>query len=506
MSKLPQPISNYVDRFREQFESLNLSTASNEYYENLINNSSSRLNNLLMSGLGACTLILRMGAVINLAKKIEEGSDEEDALLMKQIIDNLREVLPSDTNWKTIWKITCDPESDWFKCVDSEKGSQSLMEAFVTFRNKYVHGIIELRINHLKKLVSGIKILDRVCVEVSPLFDNTKIEVIDGKYYFSEPTSGLSSKSNKTNLYPFVQSGSEDSLPYIFQGLYDNKKTAELISTFYGNVQEQPGDTHYEAVFDPMLKSLKGGAGRVFNHQDIIDYYGECFVGREHESETITKWVIDKLAINKILPIFSQAGMGKGALAANLVSTLSNEEFNIPVLHHFCGSGLANNLHAVLYHFILQGKRMQIWNIEDPEIAKKLKRLPSKYHELISLFHELIDSLVVTRNNTHECLVIVIDGLDEASVAYSEYHITDYFSVYDEEGQVTGTWENSTNVKWVFTYREGVYNFPELDNIVKLEIVQPLNGLSVSSIESALKSFNPTSEFIETVAERGMIS
>jgi hypothetical protein len=106
MSKLPKPISNYVDRFHQQFEALNLSAASNEDYEDLINNNASRLNNLLMSGLGACTLILRMGAVINLAKKLEEGSDEEDALLMKQIIDNLREVLPSDTNWKTIWKIT----------------------------------------------------------------------------------------------------------------------------------------------------------------------------------------------------------------------------------------------------------------------------------------------------------------------------------------------------------------------------------------------------------------
>jgi hypothetical protein len=198
--------------------------------------------------------------------------------------------------------------------------------------------------------------------------------------------------------------------------------------------------------------------------------------------------------------------MGKGALAANLVSTLSDEEFNIPVLHHFCGNGMANNLHAVLYHFILQGKRMQIWNIEDAEIAKKLKRLPSKYHELISLFHELIEGLVVTRNNIHACVVILIDGLDEASVAYSEYHIKDYFLQYDEEGQVIGAWENSTNVKWVFTYREGVYNFPELDNIFNLEIVQPLNGLSVSSIEPALKSFNPTSEFIETVAERGKIS
>ena len=273
MSKLPKPISNYVDRFRQQFEALSLSSATSEDYEDLINNNASRLNNLLMSGLGACTLILRMGAVINLAKKLEEGSDEEDALLMKQIIDNLREVLPSDTNWKTIWKITCNTDSDWYKCVESEKGKQSLMEAFVTFRNKYVHGIIALRINHLKKLISGIKILNRVCEEVGPLFENTKIEIVDGKYYFFEPTSGLFSKPNKTNLYPFVQGGSEDGLPYIFQGLYDNKKTAELISTFYGDVQEQEGDAHYQAVFDPMLKSLKGGAGRVFNHQDIIEYY-----------------------------------------------------------------------------------------------------------------------------------------------------------------------------------------------------------------------------------------
>jgi len=43
-------------------------------------------------------------------------------------------------------------------------------------------------------------------------------------------------------------------------------------------------------------------------------------------------------------------------------------------------------------------------------------------------------------------------------------------------------------------------------NILNLEIIQPLNGLSVSSIESALKSFNPTLEFRETVAKLGKIS
>ena len=57
-----------------------------------------------------------------------------------------------------------------------------------------------------------------------------------------------------------------------------------------------------------------------------------------------------------------------------------------------------------------------------------------------------------------------------------------------------------------FYIQRRVYNFPDLDNIFNLELVQPLNGLSFSSIESALESFNPTSEFIETIAERGKVS
>jgi len=36
VSKLPKPISNYVDRFRQQFEALSLSLASSEDYEDLI--------------------------------------------------------------------------------------------------------------------------------------------------------------------------------------------------------------------------------------------------------------------------------------------------------------------------------------------------------------------------------------------------------------------------------------------------------------------------------------
>ena len=94
----------------------------------------------------------------------------------------------------------------------------------------------------------------------------------------------------------------------VFQGLYDNKKTAEPISTYYGDVQEQKSSSHYQAVFDPMMKSLKGGAGRVFNHQDIIDYYA-VFVGREKEYDAITKWVLDK--VKKYYPYIHRQVWGK---------------------------------------------------------------------------------------------------------------------------------------------------------------------------------------------------
>ena len=182
-----------------------------------------------------------------------------------------------------------------------------------------------------------------------------------------------------------------------------------------------------------------------------------------------------------------------------------DNEFNIPVLYHFCGSGMANNLHAIVYHLILQGNKMQLWNLEDPEVAKKVKRLPSKYHDVLALFHELLNDFIVTRKNIHECLVIVIDGLDEAAVAFSEFHIRDYFSTYDENGEIIEEWGSPSNIKWVFTYREGFYDFPEMANVFDLDCVQPLQGLSVGSIETALKIFKPSTEFKETVAERGKI-
>ena len=79
--------------------------------------------------------------------------------------------------------------------------------------------------------------------------------------------------------------------------------------------------------------------------------------------------------------------MGKGALIANIIQELSDIEISMPVLHHFCGSGIQNSLHATLYHFIIQGKKQQLWKTEDEDILRSLNRLPSKYTDLIMLFH-----------------------------------------------------------------------------------------------------------------------
>ena len=68
----------------------------------------------------------------------------------------------------------------------------------------------------------------------------------------------------------------------------------------------------------------------------------------------------------------------------------------MPVLHHFCGSGIQNSLHATLYHFIIQGKKQQLWKTEDEDILRKLNRLPSKYTDLIMLFHSFIRRVFYT--------------------------------------------------------------------------------------------------------------
>ena len=156
MNQLEKPISTYVDRFNEQYQELNIDIHNLEALSEITISKASKLNNLFMAGLGAATLILRLGAVINLCRKLEEGSPEEDALLLKQIIENLRDNLPSDTNWKTILSISSNEDSPWNEFTVAPKGGQSVFEKFISFRNKFVHRYISINPKDVKALAKGI--------------------------------------------------------------------------------------------------------------------------------------------------------------------------------------------------------------------------------------------------------------------------------------------------------------------------------------------------------------
>lgn len=499
MKQLPNPIFTYVQRFNEQYANLDLANISSEKLVQLMNEEKAAMNNLFMAGLGASTLLLRLGAVVQLSKKLEEGTPEDDALLIKQIVDNLQDNLPSDTSWRVIWDITTIDGDPWRECLSSAKGKQSLAEQFIAFRNKYVHGYVGLKDDDVHKIAAGIATINEFIKTVSDLFIGTEINEIDGKYFFVNEDS-------TTPLYPFLQKGSKDGLPYIFQGLYHNKTTAELINTHYGDIEMQDGALHYNLVFEPMRKALKGGSGQVFDHSNRIAYYSECFVGRELEKTAILQWAKDAGNLN-ILPIFSKAGMGKGALMASVVQDLGNNDNNVPVLYHFCSSGMQNNLHAILYHLLLQGKKQQLWKSEDETILRKLERLPSKYTDLINLFHVLLDECFLpSRKNSSGNLVILIDGLDDAAVAFPQLNISDWFNSYDENGEVTNYWDSAPNIRWIFTYREGFYRFPKKEQNAKLEILQPMLGLSEGAVREALKSFKPSEDFVNEVIARGAVA
>ena len=48
MSNLPKPISNYIERFENQYKSLKLDNADTSAIEELILNNKAQINNLLM--------------------------------------------------------------------------------------------------------------------------------------------------------------------------------------------------------------------------------------------------------------------------------------------------------------------------------------------------------------------------------------------------------------------------------------------------------------------------
>ena len=112
------------------FDELFSNEISEENLSELIIHNKALLNNLILSGLGTSTLLLRLGAVIQLCKKLKMGTPEDDQLLIKHILENLNDNLPSDTSWKVILTVCCGIESEWNKFLARSKGQLSVFEKF----------------------------------------------------------------------------------------------------------------------------------------------------------------------------------------------------------------------------------------------------------------------------------------------------------------------------------------------------------------------------------------
>jgi len=473
-----------------------------------IETETSRLNNLFMAGLGMGTLFLRMGAVIQMSEKLHDGNSDNDALFMKQVVDNLRETLPSDTNWKNLWYASMVADSKWEKAIPRDSNKNTTLDRFVTFRNKYVHQTIRLIPEQINEVEKGLKVLDEMA-SLFALFDGGDVILKKDCYFWKQGKSSL-------ELHPFVQKGSQEGLPYLFQGLYENKSKAKFINTIYGDETQPDINLPLDEKFQPMQQALRGGAGQVFDHSERMQYYLDCFVGREREVQSVLDWVKGDSA-NNVLPIYSEAGMGKGALTAGIIDGLMKD--NIPVMFHYCGSGMANSLHAVLYHFILQGKKMPgmngagIWKVEDEALQRKMDRLPSRYHDAIKLLQGLLDGCFSpAKKYEGKPLVIVMDGLDEAAVANSQLKVSDWFYTYNDKDEPEEDWQSPDFVKWIFTYRSLPDKSKEgfrLDGrfaLEKNELLQPLQGLTEEAVRAALKEFEVSEEFIQTVMERGAVA
>jgi len=493
------PIHKYHERFL-QLKSEKGIQAESELLLNLIETDPAGLNNYFMAALGMSTLLLRFGAVIQLSQKFEQLDDHGDALFLKQVLDNLRESLPSDTSWKNLWALSAEEEA-WLKPVLKPKNSEPLLNRFITFRNRYVHQLIRIEASFVPQIISGIQLFDEIA-ELVQLFSNGTLEKIDGKYAWKE-------EGRTVSLYPYVQAGQQEQDPYIFQGLYDNKSQAHLLNLHLGDEDKQSADEHLEPNFNPIREALRGGAGQVFDHSERISYYQSCFVGRDREKAAMLDFCQSKTEQN-VLCVKSPAGMGKGALIADVIEQLKEDKKQI--LYHFCGAGIQNSLHASLYHFIIQGQKLQYWEVLDESIQRKLERLPSKYIDVIHLFQALLsEHFKIQKNNSSGNLVIVIDGLDEAQVAYSQLKISDWFYTYNEKEEPEEDWRSPGNIRWIFTYRcdvngtESFFQFPKMKELAEIPLLQPLTGLSPEAVDEVLKSFNVSKEFKEMVIEKAEI-
>jgi hypothetical protein len=486
-----------------------------------------------------------MGAVLMIAEKTKSEA-EKDVSFLKIISEKLIHKLPADGEWKDIWKayLTNDNKSEWTRIVNENPSisnyNSKIYESFVTFRNNIVHQDViiksELADNEIDEIIKGLKILDAMSM-FQERFQNSIISTKDNEVYFQ-----YKPKEEKLKISPYVQINKDNEpesigiMPYLFQGRY--YKGAKFIST-EGTETNEKIDSSVDETFEQIKSDIARFNGdKAFDFKEKINNYNKWCIGRETEVKAILEWINNSETDKNVMPIFAPAGLGKGALVAEVIKHLKNQEIN--TLFHFCGSGSQNNLHAILYHLIIQGKnydyldkhknkqKKDIWNKNalSQKVQGRIDRLPTQYVDVIELFQALLigPELELDNNNKpfkneKSKLVIIIDGLDEAAVADQTKRISDWFYTYNENGERDEKWVSPEHIKWIFTYRssgekdeKGGYQFERFEfNTYTLEQVQPLEGLTPEAVKNGLQiefeKLEPalTDDFLETIIKKGAV-
>lgn len=389
-------MKNYFEEFYKRYEDLkgdlvkSVGDLSND--ENLkkaISDHHQLLNNIIMAGLGMGTLYLRMGAVLMIAEKTNKSADENDISFLKVMAEKLIHKLPADGDWLEIWKkfLETEKKCKWNEII-SKSAQPDIHSAFVSLRNDIAHQKLVINpSSESSKVKEALKVLDAM-TSFRIQFEQSIISTENNEVYFQ-----YSSDEEKLKISPYVQINKDKTneeigiLPYLFQGRY--YAGAKFINTEGAETKAQK-DEAVDDTFEKIKSDISRFNGdKAFDFNEKIKNYNEWCIGRENEINAMKEW-INKETDKNILPIFAPAGLGKGALVAELIKNLKDNKTKH--LFHFCGSGAANNLQAILYSLIIQGKEKKYWNAQSlPEKFKnKLERLPSQYTDVIELFQVLL--------------------------------------------------------------------------------------------------------------------
>ena len=392
-------MKNYFEEFYKRYEDLKGDLAksvgdlsSDENLKKAISGHHQLLNNIIMAGLGMGTLYLRMGAVLMIAEKTNKSADENDISFLKVMAEKLIHKLPADGDWLEIWKkfLETEKQCKWNEII-SKSAQPDIHSAFVSLRNDIAHQKTVISpFCELSQIQKALKILDEM-TSFRIQFQQSIISIENNDVYFQ-----YDSGEEKLKISPFVQINKGETeeeigiLPYLFQGRY--YKGAKFINP-EGAETEERKDEAVDNTFEKIKSDIALFNGdKTFDFKEKLSNYNEWCIGRENEVNAILQWINDSETDKNVLPIFAPAGLGKGALVAELIKNLKDNKNKTKHLFHFCGSGPANNLQAILYSLIIQGIEKNYWNSQSlsEKFKNKLERLPSQYTDVIELFQALL--------------------------------------------------------------------------------------------------------------------